>query len=115
MTMSIHFTIDDETEKLLLALAYDWKKNPPELAKALFIEELKANLAGSHGIPNLRRYLYRDANVYFTKVELEERDRAMEAYWQSDEGQAVKREQQETLESFRASRVKTSKEQTGNA
>jgi hypothetical protein len=115
MTQLIQFVIDDETEKLLFELASDWKKNPIELAKALFVEELTANMAGSHGIPYLRRYMYRDANVYFTKEELVVREREMEAYWQSPEGQAVKKEQQENLEHFKSSANKMSKVQPGNS
>jgi uncharacterized protein YydD (DUF2326 family) len=115
MTRSISFTINDETEKLLLALSSSWKKDPIELAKALFIEELTANMAGSHGIPYLRRYMYRDANVYFTKVEIAVREREMEAYWQSPDGQAVKKVQQENLERFKSSTNKMTKVQTGNS
>ena len=115
MTRTINFTIDEETEKLLLALADDWKKDPHELAKAMFVEELTANMAGSHGIPYLRRYLYRDANVYFTKEELEVRALEMEAYWQSPEGQAVSKEWQENLQRFTSSASKKSIVQIGNA
>lgn len=114
MARSIHFTIDDEQEVLLLALASGWKKDPIEIAKALFVEELTANMAGSHGIPYLRRYMYRDANVYFTKEELEVRAREMEAYWQSPEGQVVRKEQQENLERFKSSTNNMSKVQSGN-
>jgi hypothetical protein len=114
MARTMHFTIDDKTEKLLLALASSWKKDPDELAKALFVEELTANMAGSHGIPFLRRYIYRDANVYFTKEEIEAREREMEAYWRSPEGQAVIKEQQADLERFKSSTNKMSKVQTGN-
>jgi uncharacterized protein YydD (DUF2326 family) len=115
MTRSISFTISDETEKLLLALSSSWKKDPIELAKALFVEELTANMAGSHGIPHLRRYIYRDANVYFTKEELAVREREMEAYWQSPESQAVRKEQQENLEIFKSSTNKMSKDQIGSS
>jgi hypothetical protein len=114
MARLISFIINEETEKLLLELAADWKKDPIELAKALFIEELTANLAGSQGIPNSRRYLYRDANVYFTKEELEERDRAMEAYWQSTEGQAAQTEQQLLLDQMTANIAKMSTPKPGN-
>jgi hypothetical protein len=106
MTRSIQFTIDAETEKLFLELASDWNKDPVELAKALFVEELTANMAGSNGIPYLRRYMYRDANVYFTAAELEERELAREIYRQSAEGQAVIKERQKNLESFIASTAK---------
>ena len=97
----ISFEIDEEAEGHLLALAKDWEKEPIDLAKAFFIEELKANTAGSRGIPLLRRYLYRDADVYFTPEELAERSRKNEEYWRSPEGQAIQRESKLDLERLR--------------
>ena len=76
---TITFEIDDEIAGHLDWLAQDWKKDPIWLARALFEEELKANVSGNRGIRRSRRYMYRDATVYFTPEESEARAAEREA------------------------------------
>jgi hypothetical protein len=70
----IAFEIDNEIADHLDWLAKEWKKDPLWLARAFFEEELKSNVAGSRGVPLLRRYMYRDPQIYFTAEELAERE-----------------------------------------
>jgi hypothetical protein len=102
MARTIQFEIDDEVEGHLVALADDWDKDPIQLAKALFVEELMAQMSGSRGVPHSRRYWYRSADVYFTPEEKEARARKLEEYWKSEEGQAVREQQRQALEKFKA-------------
>jgi hypothetical protein len=106
---TISFEIDEELEGHLLALADDWDKDPIQLAKALFTEELMGQTSGGRGVPHSRRYLYRDDDVYFTPEEKEARERKMEAYWASEEGQAVREQQRLNLERLKASTEKHGK------
>jgi hypothetical protein len=99
---TISFEIDEELEGHLLALAGAWDKDPIQLAKALFTEELMGQTSGSCGTPHLRRYLYRDDDVCFTPKEKEARERKMEAYWASEEGQAVREQQRLDFERLKA-------------
>ena len=102
MEKTISFEIDGEVEGNLLALAKEWGKEPSALAKALFTEELTAQLAGSRGIPLLRRYRDRDSVVYFTQDELAEQAKKQEAYWQSPEGLAQRQERKLLLDRLTA-------------
>lgn len=77
MARQITFEIDDEIAGHFDAIVNGWKKHPTWLARKFFEEEVLANTSGSRGVPMLRRYLYRDSNVYFTQTELVEREAEM--------------------------------------
>jgi hypothetical protein len=75
----IQFEIDDEIASHFDWLVEDWKKDPVWLARAFFEEEVKSHVAGSRGVPLLRRFMYRDASPYFTPEECEARSAEREA------------------------------------
>ncbi len=103
MARLIQFEIDDEVEGHLFALAEAWRKDPIELAKALFVEELMGQTSGNRGVPHSRRYWYRNSDVYFSTEEKEAMEARSKAFWESAEGQALQKERADTLERFGAS------------
>jgi hypothetical protein len=70
MARQITFEIDEEIWGHFDSLVVNWNKDPEWLARRLFEEEVLAAVAGSRGVPLLRKYLYRDQDVYFSPEEL---------------------------------------------
>jgi hypothetical protein len=90
----ISFEIDEEIAGHFDALVADWKKDPVSLARGFFEEEVLANTSGRRGVPVLRRYLYRDSSISFTREEFE----ALETERESNRDSVVEAEEQKHRE-----------------
>ncbi len=69
---TISFEIDDEIAGHFDWLANEWDKDPVWLARAFFEEDVKAFVAGSRGVPLLRRYHQRDSSPFFSAADLDQ-------------------------------------------